>query len=42
MLTSVKLKNFGRLADLTWESLGTINLVIGGNGSGKTFLLKAL
>jgi AAA15 family ATPase/GTPase len=42
MLTRVELKNYGPLRNLVWENLGTINLVIGGNGSGKTFLLKAL
>ena len=42
MINSVTLKNFGPLEDLKWSGLGTINLVIGGNGSGKTFLLKAL
>lgn len=42
MLNAVKLKNFGPLAELDWPGLGAINLVIGGNGSGKTFLLKAL
>lgn len=42
MLNEVKLRNFGPLAELDWPGLGTINLVIGGNGSGKTFLLKSL
>lgn len=42
MLTSVSLKNFGPLARLEWKKLGRLNLVLGGNGSGKTFLLKAL
>ena len=42
MLNRVELKNFGPIAQLDWSSLGKINLVIGGNGSGKTFLLKAL
>jgi len=42
MLNKIKLKNFGPLANLDWPKLGPINLVIGGNGSGKTFLLKAL
>ena len=42
MLNEVKLKNFGPLAKLDWPGLGAINLVIGGNGSGKTFLLKSL
>lgn len=42
MLNSITLKNFGPLEELTWSGLGTINLVIGRNGSGKTILLKAL
>ncbi|MDO4786270.1 MAG: ATP-binding protein [Fretibacterium sp.] len=42
MLNSVKINNFGPLACLDWSNLGSINLVIGGNGSGKTFLLKVL
>ncbi len=35
------MKRFGPLHELEWPDLGRINLVIGGNGSGKTFLLKA-
>lgn len=42
MLNNVIVKNFGPLTDVAWSGLGTINLVIGRNGSGKTFLLKAL
>jgi len=42
MLSQVKLRNFGPLTKIDWKNLGKINLVIGGNGSGKTFLLKAL
>ncbi|MGR9105664.1 MAG: AAA family ATPase [Gammaproteobacteria bacterium] len=42
MLNRIKLNNFGPLGDLDWQDLGPINLVIGGNGSGKTFLLKAM
>lgn len=42
MIKSVTFKNFGPLANVSWSSLGRINLVIGGNGSGKTFLLKAI
>jgi AAA15 family ATPase/GTPase len=42
MLNKIKLNNFGPLANLDWPKLGSINLVIGGNGTGKTFLLKAL
>ncbi len=42
MLNKIKLANFGPLADFEWLHLGLINLLIGGNGTGKTFLLKAL
>ncbi|MDO9048016.1 MAG: AAA family ATPase [Methylobacter sp.] len=42
MLNSVQIKNFGPLNQLDWQSLGSINLVIGNNGSGKSFLLKAM
>ncbi len=42
MLTSVELENFGPLPSLQWRQLQNINLVIGVNGSGKTFLLKTL
>lgn len=42
MITRLELSNFGPIAKLDWEKLGPINLVIGGNGCGKTFLLKAL
>lgn len=42
MIDDLKLKNFGPLPKVEWSGLGKINLVIGGNGSGKTFLLKAL
>jgi len=42
MLNSVTLQNFGTLKNMEWSNLGKINLVIGNNGCGKTFLLKAL
>lgn len=42
MLNKIILNNFGPLARLDWPGLGPVNLVIGGNGTGKTFLLKAL
>ena len=42
MLEHITLKNYGPLSDIDWSNLGSINLVIGDNGSGKTFLLKAL
>jgi len=42
MLKKIELNNFGPLAKLNWPKLGKVNLVLGGNGTGKTFLLKAL
>lgn len=42
MINKVVLNNFGTLTDIQWENLGKINLIIGENGSGKSFLLKAL
>ena len=42
MIDKVELRNFGPLANSSWENLGPINLVIGSNGIGKTFLLKAI
>ena len=42
MLDSIRLENFGPIPYLDWMGLGPINLLIGGNGSGKTFLLKIL
>ena len=42
MINSVQLKNFGPLTEIDWQNLGPINLVIGNNGCGKSFLLKAI
>jgi AAA15 family ATPase/GTPase len=42
MIEQVSLRNFGPLQSIGWNNLGGINLVIGSNGSGKTFLLKAI
>ncbi|MBF0371462.1 MAG: AAA family ATPase [Magnetococcales bacterium] len=42
MITKVHLENFGPLRNIEWGQLGNINLIIGRNGTGKTFLLKAL
>ncbi|MEO5341455.1 MAG: AAA family ATPase [Magnetococcus sp. MYC-9] len=42
MINQITLGNFGPLSSIHWPALGRINLVIGGNGSGKTFLLKAI
>ncbi len=42
MINCLQLRNFGPHNEINWAGLGKINLIIGGNGSGKTFLLKAL
>ena len=42
MLNNIEIKNFGPLNDIVWNNLSGINLVIGANDSGKTFLLKTL
>ena len=42
MLDSVELDNFGPLRKIRWGKLSNLNLIIGANSSGKTFLLKAL
>ncbi|MBK8971399.1 MAG: AAA family ATPase [Hahellaceae bacterium] len=42
MINRITLDNFGPLTRIDWSTLGKINLVIGGNGCGKTFLLKAI
>ena len=42
MISSVKLKNFGPLKNIEWNELGKINIIIGPNGVGKTFLLKSI
>lgn len=42
MINSLELKSFGPLTHLSWNNIGGINLIIGQNSCGKTFLLKAL
>jgi AAA15 family ATPase/GTPase len=42
MINKIKLKNFGNNKNIEWNNLSNINLIIGANGSGKSFLLKAL
>lgn len=42
MIRKLTATNFGPLSDVQWTNLGSINLVIGDNGTGKTFLLKAM
>ncbi len=42
MLNAITVKNFGPITDLSVSGLGAVNLILGDNGCGKTFLLKAL
>lgn len=42
MIKQFSFSNFGPLNQVTSNVLGSINLIIGGNSAGKTFLLKAL
>ncbi|MEM7182281.1 MAG: AAA family ATPase [Spirochaetota bacterium] len=42
MLETVSMKNFGPIRNLQWDNIGKINLLIGGNSTGKTFLLKSM
>ena len=42
MINKLKLRNFGPLTNLHWTELSPVNLVLGGNGCGKTFILKTL
>ena len=42
MINRINLKNFGPLSKFDWRNLGRINLIVGGNGAGKTFILKAV
>lgn len=41
-IDEVQLKNFGTIGTFSSNQLSNINLIIGENGTGKTFLLKAL
>lgn len=42
MISKINLENFGPISKLTLPQAGKINLILGENGTGKTFLLKAL
>lgn len=42
MINTFSLSNYGPVESLSWNNLGSINLIIGGNGLGKTITLKAL
>lgn len=41
-ISEVQLKNFGMIENFSSNKFANINLIIGENGTGKTFLLKAL
>lgn len=41
-IEELQLKNFGIIGDFHCNQFSNINLIIGENGTGKTFLLKAL
>jgi energy-coupling factor transporter ATP-binding protein EcfA2 len=42
MITQLSMDNFGPITTLNWENLGQINLVMGGNGTGKSTILRAM
>lgn len=42
MIESVSLKNCGVHSNIEWKDLSRINLLIGENGTGKTFILKTI
>lgn len=41
-INEVQMKNFGMIREFSCDQFSNINLIIGENGTGKTFLLKAL
>ena len=41
-IDQVQMKNFGMIKEFCCNQFSNINLIIGENGTGKTFLLKAL
>lgn len=42
MIENIRIANFGPIDNLEWKNLSNINLIIGRNSSGKTFLLKSI
>ncbi len=42
MLESLTLKNFGTFSEFTWTDHAPINIIIGENDTGKTYILKSL
>ena len=41
-IDSIRLNNYGMIEEFSSNQFSNINLIIGENGTGKTFLLKAL
>lgn len=41
-IEEVQLQNYGKIDKFSCDQFSNINLIIGENGTGKTFLLKAL
>lgn len=41
-IRKLEIKNYGAIPTFSWRDISKINLVIGENGTGKTFLLKAI
>lgn len=41
-IRKLEIKNYGAIPTFSWKDISKINLVIGENGVGKTFLLKAI
>lgn len=41
-ITKLESKNYGTIPTFSWKGISKINLIIGENGTGKTFLLKAI
>lgn len=42
MIDSIQVENFGMHRNIEWKHLQNINLLLGINGTGKTFILKAM
>ena len=42
MITSLHIKNYGIHREICWSNLGKINLIIGENSCGKSFILKSI
>ncbi len=42
MINKVTLRNYGLIKELEWDNLSSINVIVGTNGTGKTFLLKSI